>query len=571
MNGLAPRLCFMVAVGCSAIVGSGASRAVAQEAAVASRPDARHIPFDAIAFLSVQPQQLLQSEMATSMPRESAVVAAREQFGIDLNSVQRIDMVLGMPTPAGVPFGALVTLDKPFAVEGLSEQVLASRELESFGKVKGYPLRFQPNMILVVLDANRVLVGMADYVERMATRVGTGGQLQQLVPKLSSWSDLQLLIALDDVRSILTGGVEGLQGKVTPQLLDDLRRLVSDVDHVSLSADIHQQADFRLALVSEASDGGPALAESWNRAMASGREMMLRALDQQSPNDMSPAMAAALKADMTRITGIYVKQYALEGAGDRAEIRGGRTDLATTGVLIGLLLPAVQSARESARQMQAMNNLKQIGLAMHSYAAEHDGLPPAAIVDDEGNPLLSWRVSLLPYLEQKPLYDQFHLDEPWDSEHNLALVERMPAIYKHPSTVVAPGQTVFAAIVGEQAGLRFDQPRSFEDFGNAISNRILVAQVPDFEARYWTAPEDLNAQTEDDMANLEVTTSLMSHPSGRFLALFADGSVRRLDMGFEAEQLQGMLLQELDTSDAMADDTPDEDEDEEEDGDDDDR
>ncbi len=77
------------------------------------------------------------------------------------------------------------------------------------------------------------------------------------------------------------------------------------------------------------------------------------------------------------------------------------SSIATTGVLVGLLLPAVQASREAARRMSAGNNLKQIMLAMHNYHAAYNHFPPAAITDKDGKPLLSWRVAILPLSKNK--------------------------------------------------------------------------------------------------------------------------------------------------------------------------
>ena len=88
--------------------------------------------------------------------------------------------------------------------------------------------------------------------------------------------------------------------------------------------------------------------------------------------------------------------------------------------------------RGNAARTQCVNNLKQIGLAMHNYHATHKTFPPAFTVDKDGKPLLSWRVLILPYLEQDALYKEFHLDEPWDSPHNRTLIERMPPTYRCP-------------------------------------------------------------------------------------------------------------------------------------------
>jgi hypothetical protein len=537
-----------------------ATRAEAQEAGANDRPDAARVPFDAVAFLSIKPQSILQSDMAAGMPRETMAVAAREQLGIELNEVQRIDMIFGMPTPAGIPLGAVVTSAKPISIEDLSDQVLASRKPMSFGKVKGYPLRAQPNLIIVPLDEKHLLVGMSDYVERMASRVGSGGQLQQLIPQIKSWGDLQLIVGLDDVRPMLAGSIDGMQANLPPKLVADLRTLVNDVDHIEIRADIRKAVDARIALVSDRADGGPGIAESWNRVMAAGRQMMLASLESQQDPSMSPAFAAALKSDMARISQTYVEQFALQGSGNRAEIEGTRTDIATTGVLVALLLPAVQSAREAARQAQATNQLRQIGLAMHNYAAEHGGFPPAAIVDEDGNPLLSWRVALLPYLDQAELYAQFHLDEPWDSEHNAALIEQMPAIYRHPSSPAPPGQTVLLAVVGEGVGLSPDEVTPLEAFGRELSSRILVLQVPEMDATYWTAPEEFDARADEENQISDDIATLIANPDFKFQAVFADGSARRLDMSTDDALIQHALFTDILDEAEMAEDTPPEDE-----------
>ena len=86
-------------------------------------------------------------------------------------------------------------------------------------------------------------------------------------------------------------------------------------------------------------------------------------------------------------------------------------------------------------QAQSANNLKQIALAMMNHVSARKTYPPAFTVDQDKKPLLSWRVLILPYLDKggPQLYQQFHLDEPWDSDHNKQLIEKMPAVF------VAPG------------------------------------------------------------------------------------------------------------------------------------
>src|SRR5262245_56385584 len=98
--------------------------------------------------------------------------------------------------------------------------------------------------------------------------------------------------------------------------------------------------------------------------------------------------------------------------------------------------------------------LRQLGAAFHKFEVKHGHLPAAAILGKDGKPLLSWRVAILPFIDQDELYKQFHLDEPWDSENNKKLLERMPAEYADPQIKCEPGRTVYQAVVGP--GLAFE-------------------------------------------------------------------------------------------------------------------
>ena len=132
--------------------------------------------------------------------------------------------------------------------------------------------------------------------------------------------------------------------------------------------------------------------------------------------------------------------------GDRIEL-----DVALEPATALVSLP-IRAAREAARRSQCVNNLKQIGLAMHNYLAEHKTFPPAYSRDKSGRPLLSWRVHILPYLEQAALYKEFRLDEPWDSPHNRPLIDKIPQVYRCPDMGRKPadlGKTTYLAPRGK--------------------------------------------------------------------------------------------------------------------------
>ena len=106
------------------------------------------------------------------------------------------------------------------------------------------------------------------------------------------------------------------------------------------------------------------------------------------------------------------------------------------------MVQATQKVRESAARAHSLNNLKQLALAMHDYSDHNSQFPAAAIYSRDGRPLLSWRVAILPYIEQQALYNQFKLDEPWDSPHNIKLLPLMPRIYAPVAGTTEPNSSL---------------------------------------------------------------------------------------------------------------------------------
>jgi prepilin-type processing-associated H-X9-DG protein len=186
----------------------------------------------------------------------------------------------------------------------------------------------------------------------------------------------------------------------------------------------------------------------------------------------------------------------------------------------------VRSAYDTARRARCVNNLKMIGLACHNYISANDTFPLPAITDKDGKPLLSWRVAILPYIEQQPLYNKFKLDEPWDSPHNKALLKEMPSTYLCPTRVKPePSTTTYRLLVGPGALFEKAQGTGIANITDGTSNTILVVEAQ--EAVPWTKPDaELNF---DRAAAPSLYGAGSPHPEG-FNALFADGSVRFLKL-----------------------------------------
>ena len=196
-----------------------------------------------------------------------------------------------------------------------------------------------------------------------------------------------------------------------------------------------------------------------------------------------------------------------------------------------LVLPAVQAAREAARRALCSNNLKQIGLALHNYSAIYDCFPPAFVPDEDGRPMHSWRVLILPYLGEQALYDQYRFDEPWDSPHNSALAALMPSIYQCPS-VSPPSETTtsYVMAVGPDAFSTGPGARQVDEFADGLSWTIAVVEMPDAGIN-WMEPRDWDT-TSSDRPNSQ-------HPYV-FNALIADGSVRSMSEDIDPAVLKAL-------------------------------
>jgi hypothetical protein len=205
---------------------------------------------------------------------------------------------------------------------------------------------------------------------------------------------------------------------------------------------------------------------------------------------------------------------------------------ASAPLAIGLLMPAVISARAAAQRSVGMNNMKQIGLAMHNYHDTNQSLPPAYTVDKNGKPLLSWRVLVLPYIEGNQLYQQFKLDEPWDSEHNKKLIDQMPAVYRAAGSKAKPGMTNYCTVRGKRTMFPGKEKTRMADITDGTSNTIMTVEVADDKAVIWTKPDDF---TPDEKAPIK---GLVGLRRGGFNAGFGDGSVRFIQESIKPKVLE---------------------------------
>ncbi|HUG89295.1 MAG TPA: DUF1559 domain-containing protein, partial [Planctomycetaceae bacterium] len=234
---------------------------------------------------------------------------------------------------------------------------------------------------------------------------------------------------------------------------------------------------------------------------------------------------------------------------DRAELEheGSRVRLATSGTLgsdeanaVGVLAESVKAARAAARRTMSRNNLHQIGIAFHNYHDVYNRFPPAVLYGPDGKTPHTWRVAILPFIDQARLYEQYRFDEPWDSPHNKQILEQMPATYRHPDAPAGSTHSSYFGLVGEETiftgkqATRNEAGVPIREILDGTSNTLMVVEaqrdIP------WTKPEDIPVFDPDKRL-----PALGGYTPGGFQALFCDGATRFISEMIDAAVLKALL------------------------------
>jgi prepilin-type processing-associated H-X9-DG protein len=214
--------------------------------------------------------------------------------------------------------------------------------------------------------------------------------------------------------------------------------------------------------------------------------------------------------------------------------------------LFWLATPSLGPHVSAARRTVCQSNLKDIAIALQNYHDVYKRFPPAYIADESGKPMHSWRVLILPFLEQKALYDQIRFYEPWDSPHNSKLAAVSLELFRCPEDGKrGRGHTSYVAVVGPGTAWPGAKSIDIADINDGTSNTILVVEVKN-SGIHWMEPRDLDASQMPMTINAKpvgasATLDISSGHKGVAQVAFADGSVRAIPEVTPAAMLRAML------------------------------
>lgn len=213
---------------------------------------------------------------------------------------------------------------------------------------------------------------------------------------------------------------------------------------------------------------------------------------------------------------------------------GGVLLLPCLGIMVGLLLPAVQAAREAARRMTCSNNMKQISLALLNYESTYKTFPPAYTVDSNGQPLHSWRTLILPYLGEQSLYNSIDLSKPWDDPVNAQANRLVVRVYKCPSMRDQSSPATCYQVINDPASIfPGPTPINMRSITDGTSNTLMVVEAAPADAVPWMKPQDI------PLANL-LPPSGTNHTGG-YNVTMADGSVKFIASSINPPTLKSLM------------------------------
>ena len=443
--------------------------------------------------------------------------AFEKQLGVAPPGVERLTLVLPRIGPRTDVLVYLRTM-KPYDRRKVLESLGPTPREEKHG---GQVLYAGHGKAVVFLDELSFLIGETGEVQSVLDR-GRRKSPGPLIPALSeAVAGLHALVAGGDPSAPLNA-----EGGQLPPGVEPFRSLMEALAVVA-TADLDGVQGFRATVRFDypSEDKARQGAESF-RALLKLADKGLDAAGQLTEVKNDARIVDLLKETRAGLRGASVK------AGERQV----RVEVAVKSDLVALgdaLRAAGARARSASGRARSMNNLKQIALAMHNYHDVNGRLPPAATSDKDGKPLLSWRVLILPYVEQAPLYRQFHLDEPWDSPHNKKLLTQVPPVFVLPEARWKTGETGYLGFVGKGAffdgkkGLRFPA-----DFPDGTSNTLMVVEAE--KSVPWSQPSDLPFDPARDVAKFGFRKE-------GFLGAMCDGSVRLFSYKLKPSTLRYLI------------------------------
>jgi beta-lactamase regulating signal transducer with metallopeptidase domain len=509
-----------------------------QEGTATMTIDRGFIPADAGMIAVLRPAELMGSpDLRRLIESFVADRHFQDELGITPAEIEQVTLIWlqGDPHRDGRPSGVVLRAANPRDWKAVATRLAGEGARESrFGEFSYMRSTRGGDVSCVATPDDRTLL-MAEessMLRLLAARPGAADR--------ASWIDVwkgvkkgQVAVALDTSwLAVKLQPVLGARPAGVNAPGDAVAPLLSQAHSYAIGIDLLHDLRVDGLAACNTEPGAGQVADTLKALIVFGRNSFAALLGERQASRSQP-VALGMMADVAQPL-LEKAQVTTEGR----NVRVSATIPFQPGQAVAALAPAVQAQRAATKRVQSVNNLKQIGLAMHNYADTHGGrFPAATMIGPDGKTPHSWRVAILPYIEQQELYSQYRFDEPWDGPNNRKLLDKMPALYAHPDAKGGSMATYFMP-TGPHTISSDNQGTALVQIADGTSNTIAVV-----EARRdipWTKPDDIPVAVGPGAEGQPVPKLGGFSPEG-FNALFGDGSVRFISEKVNPDVLKALL------------------------------
>lgn len=465
--------------------------------------EAQFVPGDASAVIMLRMSKISEQyqQIAAQFPEMPKSI---EELPVVPKGCSEITIILGdIEREGDLPqYAMLMKLDSQANRDAAKKKLLRGAET-NVEKVLFADVEVAGKEAAYNVNEKTLIVGEADWVKQL---VVTGPTSKSMLTRTDDWKKgvgSDILMAFDP--RLLLNGIP-MQKAFGPAFAL-VSPLLSDTHVDTIAIDLDQEVKLNWSILAD-NEAFPQLAEETFVGIKTSLSSMLESQLQTNANE-----------DMSLILKI-LKEAQIERKSVKSHVSLKSDKAALTKAIAVVIAPAIRASSRAAERAAFGNNMKYVMLALHNYHDAYGHFPPAIVIDKESGVARSWRVEILPYIEQENLYNEYRKNEPWDSEANKKVLAKMPPIYRHSSQ---PKDSVFTSIFAAYgAGTMFEKKSDiairFRDVTDGTSNTIAIVEakrdIP------WTKPEEIE---------FDVTAAKLPElgfvPEG-WQAGFGDGSVR---------------------------------------------
>jgi hypothetical protein len=463
------------------------------------------LPKETIGFLVMRPKQVAQQKglgpLAETISKNFA-----DRFGV---SLIEFDIVIKVVDPTVRPtlgiwsYGYILSSTKPIQND---PQLQEGHQKLNVGD-KSFSVNSATGDASFTADERTRIVGRRSFVELI---LRNDRQSKSALVSSEAWNEVTrgpIAMAIDVPRLFQFIRLHKLL-RTDPDLLPAFVPLWQETRHVHVGVNVGNNLSLLAFLEPSNAAKSAAIKETLEAAVTLGRNMTKEWLE---------AIPAEEAGGVYKPINDLLRSAQVDTQGARVRLRA---SMVLDSRLPALIVRQVQAARIATKQNVSRQNLREIALAIHNHHDRFKRFPASSNAttkaNAEGQPC-SWRVMILPYLEEETLYNAYHFDEPWDSENNKEILAKMPEVFRHPLDAVDSTNTSYFALTGPSTVFYNDKGTAIKEIADGMSRTIMIAEAK--RAVPWTKPEDIEYSVDKPLPELG------GWFEGGFNAALCDGSV----------------------------------------------